>query len=157
MAVELTPNGTRGRERPALPRPLMKAAVGLNIVFFRLLGRRVRVMRAPLLLLTTVGARSGRERRVTLGWFPDGKNVRLVVASAGGSAKHPAWYINMAKNPDKVWIEVGRRRLRVRPESLKGAEREAAWRRILSQSPGYGAYQEKTDRAIPIVRLTLSE
>jgi deazaflavin-dependent oxidoreductase (nitroreductase family) len=59
----------------------------------------------------------------------------------------------MARNPDKVWIEMGKRKLKVEPESLKGDERAEAWRRIVSLAPGYAAYQEKTDRQIPVVRL----
>jgi hypothetical protein len=63
----------------------------------------------------------------------------------------------MAKNPDRIWVEVGRRKLRVKAESLSGASHEEAWRRIVSQSPGFQAYQDKTDRLIPIVRLTTAE
>ncbi|MBI3971316.1 MAG: nitroreductase family deazaflavin-dependent oxidoreductase [Chloroflexi bacterium] len=66
-------------------------------------------MGAPLLLLTTVGAKTGKTRRTVLGWFPDGDKSWLVVASYAGAARHPAWYFNLAKNPDKVWIEVGKR------------------------------------------------
>jgi deazaflavin-dependent oxidoreductase (nitroreductase family) len=153
MAVELTPAGTRGTERPKLPRPLLRAFIAINVAVYRLFGNRTRVMGARLLLLTTVGARTGQRRRATLGWFPDGEDAWLVIASAGGSARHPAWYTNMARNPDQVWIEVGKRQLRVRPESLQGAEREEVWRRIVAQSPGYGAYQQKTDRLIPVIRL----
>ena len=59
----------------------------------------------------------------------------------------------MAKNPDRVWAEVAGRRIKVRPETLKGEERNAAFQRIVAAAPGYGAYQAKTDREIPIVRL----
>jgi deazaflavin-dependent oxidoreductase (nitroreductase family) len=153
MAVELTPAGTRGAGFNP-PRPIRKVFGALNVAIFRLFGSRLRIMGAPLLLLTTVGARTGRRRRATLAWFPDGDDAWLVVASAAGAARHPAWYTNMARNPDQVWIEVGgRRQLRVRPESLRGAERAEAWRRIVARAPGYGAYQEKTDRVIPVVRL----
>jgi deazaflavin-dependent oxidoreductase (nitroreductase family) len=154
MAVELTPNGTYGAERPKMPRALTWLFVRLNVGFYRLFGNRMHVQGAGQLLLTTMGAKSGQGRRSPLGWFADGEDAWLIVASAAGSAKHPAWYLNMAKNPDKVWIDVGKRRLHVRPESLKGAEREEAWRRIVAQAPGYGAYRQKTDRVIPIVRLT---
>ncbi len=153
MTVELTPTGTRGFKPPNLPRPLMNAMIGVSLIVHRLFGDRMRVMRRPILLLTTVGAKTGKSRRTLLGWFPDADDAWLVVASFAGSARHPAWYINMAGNPDKVWIEIGNRKLKVEPESLKGAEREEAWRRIVSLSPGYGAYQEKTDREIPVVRL----
>lgn len=153
MAVELTPKGSYGWEMPKMPRPLMRVMIALNVAVFRMFGKRMRVMGRPLLLLTTVGARSGKERRTPLGWFPDGDDTWLIVASAAGSAKHPAWYVNMAKNPDGVWIETGGRRLVVQPESLKGSEREEAWKRVVALSPGYGTYQRKTDRVIPVVRL----
>jgi deazaflavin-dependent oxidoreductase (nitroreductase family) len=117
----------------------------------------MRVQGRPLLLLTTVGAKSGRLRRTLLGRFPNRDDIWLVVASGAGSAKHPAWYVNMARNPDKVWIEIGKRTLMVAPESLQGAERAEAWQRIVSLAPGYGAYQEQTDREIPVVRLRPAE
>jgi deazaflavin-dependent oxidoreductase (nitroreductase family) len=143
-------------EWPRFARPLTKAMMGLGHALFRLFPERMRVQGRPLLLLTTVGAKTSRRRETVLGWFPDPRpeDAWLVVGSAGGSARHPGWYFNLAKNPDQVWIRVGRRELRVRPESLKGAEREEAWNRVVSMAPGYGLYQVKTDREIPIVRLT---
>jgi deazaflavin-dependent oxidoreductase (nitroreductase family) len=107
----------------------------------------------PLLLLTTVGARSGRAHTVPLLWFPDGPDRWLIVASYGGMAAHPAWYVNLVKHPDQAWIEVNGRKQQVQPESLRGPEREAAWRRITSTAPNYETYQSKTDREIPVVRL----
>ena len=155
MPVEVTPRGTRGFEPPKLPRPLMSAMIRTGLFVYRVLGDRMRVMGRPLLLLETVGARSGRRRMTMLGWFPDTPAEGwLVVASFGGSARHPAWYLNMARHPDRIWVEAGGRRLQVRAESLRGAERADAWQRIVALSPGYGRYQEKTDREIPIVRLS---
>jgi deazaflavin-dependent oxidoreductase (nitroreductase family) len=153
MAVELTPKGTRGWEMPKVPRLLVSTITGLIVVAYRLFGDRMRVIGQPLVLLITVGARSGRARRTLVCRFSDGDDGWLVVASFGGSARHPAWYVNMARSPDKVWVEIGKRTLEVRPESLKAAEREEAWRRIVSLAPAYAAYQEKTDREIPVVRL----
>jgi len=149
MAVELTPNGTKGTNMPQVPRamrPLMKPMMGLGNFFMRLRGSK-------LLELTTVGAKSGREHTVTLGVFPDKNNDWLVVGSNMGAARHPAWVVNMAKNPDKVWADIGKGKVKVEPESLKGAERDEAWKRIVAASPGYGRYVEKTDREIPIIRL----
>lgn len=105
------------------------------------------------LILTTVGAKTGLKRDAHLTAFPEADSW-LVVGSKGGSATHPAWYINMARNPDQVWVEVGNRRTRVKPETLKGADRAKAWRRIVSEYGNYGAYEKKTDREIPVVRLT---
>ena len=84
---------------------------------------------------------------------PAARRFFVRVASYGGTAQHPAWYVNMAKNPDQVWITVGGRKIHVRPESLKGAERAEAWSRIVAKAPGYAGYATKTDREIPVVRL----
>ncbi|MSQ22358.1 MAG: nitroreductase family deazaflavin-dependent oxidoreductase [Dehalococcoidia bacterium] len=153
MSVELTPNGSRGAGMDKLPRPLVKAMFRLGFAIYLLLGGRMRIQGAYPLVLTTVGAKSGKMRKTLLGWFPDGDNAWLVVASFDGSAMHPAWYVNMAKNPDSVWMELGKLKLKVQAESLKCAEREEAWGRVVSRSPGYAAYQKKTDREIPVVRL----
>ena len=99
----------------------------------------------------------GRAREIfgrTSGGFPDGDDTWLVVASKGGSPSHPAWFINLAKHPDQVWLEVGNRKLRVAVESLTGAEREGALARVAAVAPRYGEYQQKTDREIPVLRLT---
>src|SRR5439155_19494173 len=70
------------------------------------------------------------------------------------AATHPSWYVNLARRPDGVAIEVDGRRFAVNAQSLHGAERERAWARIVALAPGYGKYAEQTDREIPIVRLT---
>jgi deazaflavin-dependent oxidoreductase (nitroreductase family) len=112
------------------------------------------MMGFPVVLLTTTGAKSGLQRTTTLGGFADGDEAWLVVASNGGALNHPAWFINMVTNPDDIWLEVGKRKLKVRGESLKGAVRENAIRRIAATSARYAKYQDRTDREIPIVRLT---
>jgi deazaflavin-dependent oxidoreductase (nitroreductase family) len=136
-----------------LPRPVAQAAIRLNVAFFRRLGNRVRVQGLPLLLLTTLGARSGQRRHTVLGGFDQGNGAWLIVASAAGSARHPAWYYNLAKHPDDATIEIAGRTTRVRAASLHGAEREAAWRQVVARAPGYASYARKTDREIPIIRL----
>ena len=175
MAVELTRRGTRGTNFTNMPKWALKLFQALNMGMFRLAGKWLRIQGRPLLLLTTVGAKTGQRRQSTLGYFPDITGVTggsgitgradgdgstntswLVVASAAGSAKHPAWYVNLAKNSDQVWVELGPEQGRVRqvrPESLKGEERERAWAEVVRLAPGYGQYVEKTDRQIPIVRL----
>lgn len=147
MPVELTPNGTRGTAMPRLPKPLMALIMPLANLYLRAKGMK-------LLRLTTVGARSGREHSVDLTYFPDGANAWLLVASAGGSPKHPAWYVNMARNPDKIWVTLNGRKVPVRAESLTGDSRAAAWRRITAEQPIYAGYEQKTDRTIPVVRIT---
>lgn len=132
-----------------MPAPLMRI---LNAAIFRILRNRP-FQGGHLLMLTTVGARSGEQRRSTLAYFPDGPDAWFIIGSAGGAAKHPAWMYNLARHPDQVWIELGNRKIRVTPETLKGEERAQAWQRIVAKAPNYAAYESKTDREIPVVRL----
>lgn len=156
MTIRVTPPGTRGT---GIPKPLVK--------LFTLFGARQtrsfhrdggqglsKRMGFPVVLLTTRGAKTGQSRTTALGGFPDREDAWLVVASLGGAARHPAWFINMARHPDDIWLEVGDERFKVRGESLEGQERTQALARISAISARYGRYQEKTDRVIPIVRLT---
>lgn len=154
MPVDVTPTGTRGVKMPG---GLFKTLfVGLSVASHRLgLGHRLDNM--PVRLLTTRGARSGQLRTAPVMCFPEGEDTWLVVASAAGAAQHPAWFVNMARNSQDVWVEVEGQKLRVTPQSLSGAEREEAWRRIVAQSSRFGGYQEKTDREIPVVRLTATK
>lgn len=116
--------------------------------------RMIRMMKMPVVLLTTKGARSGQERTVTINGFEDGDDAWLIVASKGGSATHPAWFRNMVQHPDEIWLEVGSRKVKVSGDSLTGREREEALARIVKDLPQYAGYERKTDRQIPIVRLT---
>jgi len=118
---------------------------------YRLTGGR---SSGQMLLLTTVGAKSGEQRVANLRRFDDGAGRWLIVGSAGGQAKHPGWLHNLAQNPDQAWIEVGRERSKVHPELLNGDERGTAWKRIVAEAPQFGKYEHTTDREIPVVRLT---
>ena len=158
MTVEVTPNGSYGVRLPKLPGPLKRIFVFLNVRAFRLLANRVHPRGTHLLLLTTIGARTGLPRQTTLCGFEEGSESTgsrwLIVASSGGTARHPAWYYNLARHPEPVTVEVAGRRMQARAESLQGQEREQAWARIVAQSPNYAGYQRRTDRVIPVVRLT---
>jgi deazaflavin-dependent oxidoreductase (nitroreductase family) len=158
MAVELTPRGSRGWEAPRLLRPLMGAMSRMQARLYHRMGDRMRVQGQPVLLLSTVGAKTGKLRQAVLCWFPgsdasDGSPSWLVVASGAGSVRHPVWFVNMARNPDRVSIEIGGRQIKVEPQSLRGEERADAWKRIVALAPGYAAYEQRTDREIPIIRL----
>lgn len=107
-----------------------------------------------LMYLTTVGAKSGAQRVTPIARFPDGDNAWLVVASNGGSARHPSWYHNLAAHPDQVWAEVAGRRFQAHVEQLSGERREDAWRRITASQPRFAGYQRTTDRDLPVLRLT---
>jgi deazaflavin-dependent oxidoreductase (nitroreductase family) len=156
--IDIPPSGTRGTKMPfqgALMR-LAKPMMDMQVSRYR----RTKEAKAPIMmgfptiLLTTIGARTGQERTHVLGGFEDGDEAWLIVASKGGAPTHPAWFINLAKKPDQIWIEVGNRKLRVVADSLKGKEREAALARVAAVAPRYAGYQKKTDREIPVIRLT---
>jgi deazaflavin-dependent oxidoreductase (nitroreductase family) len=108
----------------------------------------------PLLYVSTVGAKSGQPRTSAVMAFPDGDDAWLIVASRGGTADHPSWFYNLVKHPDRVEIEVDGRKTAVTPQTLTGAERAPAWERITRERPNFAGYQEKTDREIPVIRLT---
>jgi deazaflavin-dependent oxidoreductase (nitroreductase family) len=122
------------------------------------MARRIRKGKNPFsfgtLVLTTTGRKSGLERTVPVGWFPDGDGNWLIAASANGATDNPAWYYNLAAAPDKARIEVDGTEIPVIAQQLHGAEREAAWSIIATASPRFAEYQVKTDREIPVIRLT---
>jgi deazaflavin-dependent oxidoreductase (nitroreductase family) len=105
------------------------------------------------LVLTTVGRKSGVQRTNPVGWFPGPDGSWLIVASAAGAARNPAWYYNIAAHPDQVQIEVEGRTVAVSAEQLHGAERAQAWQQIVAAAPRFAGYQQKTDRELPIIRL----
>jgi deazaflavin-dependent oxidoreductase (nitroreductase family) len=107
-----------------------------------------------LLLLTTTGRKSGLERTTPLGWVSDGNGGWLIAASANGAAGLPAWYHNLAAAPDTARIEIQGATTLVSAEQLHGTEREAAWQTLTAAIPRFGRYKEKTDREIPVIRLT---
>jgi len=154
--LNIPPGGTRGAWTPwpflvRLMRPLMRVQVSRY--------RKTKtasppvMMGMPTVLLTTVGAKTGNEHTIVLGGFKDDDGTWLVVASNGGASKHPHWFVNMAKNPDRVWLEIGNLKLAAEPTLLQGSERDAAFAKVISVSPRYGSYRTRTDREIPIVRL----
>jgi deazaflavin-dependent oxidoreductase (nitroreductase family) len=116
-----------------------------------------RFMGMDLLYLTTVGAKSGQKRVSPVARFPDGDDAWLVVASNGGSAKHPSWYHNLTAHPDQVWVEVAGRSTQVNVEQLEGPRREDAWQRIIASQPRFDGYRQKTARSLPVLRLSVGQ
>jgi deazaflavin-dependent oxidoreductase (nitroreductase family) len=149
MSFEKIPPGKRGN--PAMrTNAFTRFMVSAMQRYHRFRGDRF--MGMDLLYLTTVGAKSGERRQVTVSRFP-ADDGWLIVASAGGAKVQPAWYHNIAAHPDQVWAEVGGTSFRVRVDQLDGEQREDAWKRITTEQPRYLGYQSKTDRQIPILKL----
>ena len=107
----------------------------------------------PCLLLTTTGRKSGDLRRCALIYGTDGNDL-IVVASRGGDANHPLWYKNMLENAEvtvQVKADIYQAVASTVPE---GELRESLWNQMATLWPDYTAYAEKTERRIPLVRLT---
>jgi deazaflavin-dependent oxidoreductase (nitroreductase family) len=144
-----TPAGTRGARQPSGP-----FFRWLNKVMSRRLRRKGgRMMGFNALVLTTVGAKSGAKRTNPVGWFPGHEGSWLIVASAAGAARNPAWYYNIAAHPGEVQIEVDGRTIPVTAEQLRGPERDGAWQQITAAAPRFAQYEQKTDRVLPVIRL----
>ena len=132
---------------------VVKAASELNKHVYRLTGGRVggRFDRAPVCILHHVGAKSGQPRETPLVYLRDGDDV-ILVASLGGAVKNPAWYHNLRANPD-VEVEIGRARHAMRARVAGDEERARLWPRVLEIWPNYQAYQDRTERKIPVIVL----
>ena len=104
-----------------------------------------------LMLLTTIGAKSGETRVSPLAYSRDGDHV-VIVASKGGSDSHPAWYLNLVANP-VVTVEVGPERYRARAHVAQGAERERLYAQHAELFPNFRDYARKTSRVIPVIVL----
>ncbi len=122
------------------------------IAQFRARGGHVDRFGDALILLHHLGARSGVERVAPVMALPDGDDAWLIAASKAGADENPAWFGNLRAHPDVV-IETPAGEVPVTAQVLEPAERDAAWRRFLAASPGFDAYEQKTTRVIPVVRL----
>ena len=135
--------------------PVLNRLMGVHTWVYRTsggrLGEHIPFVRAPMLLLDHVGARSGVHRTSPLLYIADGDEV-AIIASKGGFPKHPAWYHNLNANPETTAWWKGRKR-RVRAREATGAERERLWRMMADAYPDYESYQRRTGRQIPVVVL----
>lgn len=136
------PNPTFARWFATVHRGIVRLSGGRLLTGFR---------GEPMILLTTVGRRSGQPRtwplsalRVGGGW--------AVAASNGGHDRHPAWYLNLEADPE-VTVQQGRRTVAARARITTGEERDALYERFCEYLSNYRAYQEATERVIPVVVL----
>jgi deazaflavin-dependent oxidoreductase (nitroreductase family) len=105
----------------------------------------------PILLLDTVGAKSGKRRTTPLAYFEDGRDV-VVVASKGGHPKHPSWYHNLRAHPDTT-VQIANKRREVHARVADPDERTRLWPQAVAIWSDYRSYQERTEREIPLVIL----
>jgi deazaflavin-dependent oxidoreductase (nitroreductase family) len=125
----------------------------LNTPLYRLSGGRVggRVGRAPVLLLTTTGRKSGQKRTAPVVYLRDGERM-VVINTNAGNAKVPAWSLNLAADPHAE-VEVGKRRIPVLARVAEGEERADLWRRHNEQYGGFDEYDAELDREPQVIVL----
>lgn len=122
----------------------------LNVPVYRLSGGRFggKVNKAPVLLLTTTGRKSGQRRTAPVVYLADGEKL-VVIGSNAGHSRTPAWSLNLKANPEAE-VEVGRERRRVRARVATGDERAELWRKHVEQYSGFDEYEARTDREIAV-------
>lgn len=122
----------------------------LNVPVYRASGGRLmaKVGKAPVLLLTTRGRKSGQLRTAPVVYLRDGDRL-VVIGSNIGTERHPAWSWNLKADPDAE-VEVGRESRRVRARMAEGEERTDLWRRHVHQYSGFDDYAKRTDRDIAV-------
>ncbi|MBO9577264.1 MAG: nitroreductase family deazaflavin-dependent oxidoreductase [Microbacteriaceae bacterium] len=146
-----TPNGTTG------------ATMKPNALFKWFLRQQARALKKPkrkapkngvgTLLLRTVGRKSGNALETPVAYWPQADGTWLVCASAAGAQRHPAWYFNLAASATAT-IWVGGEQVEVAAAELHGEERARAWELITRTAKGFLGYTKKTDRVLPVIRLT---
>ena len=132
---------------------LLRLFLATHIRLYRLTGGRVggKLGNNAILLLYTVGRKSGRQQITPLVYFRDG-NDYIITASNGGADRHPAWYYNLKARP-QTQIQVMDRHIHVTAEEATAAVRERLWQQLIAGHPQFAGYQTKTARLIPLLVL----
>jgi len=107
---------------------------------------------APVVLLTTTGAKSGATRVNPLAALPEDDDVLYVFASKGGAPSNPDWYYNLLAHP-QVEVEFGDERYAATATPVTGEARDRLFAEQVRRMPGFGDYQRQTDRVIPVIEL----
>jgi F420H(2)-dependent quinone reductase len=131
----------------------LKLGSGVHAGVYRATGGKLfgRMGKSPILLLNTVGRKTGRKRSSPLLYVMDGEDF-VIIASKGGAAAHPAWYLNLRANPEAT-VEIGDREVRVEAEVADPEEKARLWQKMVKMYPTYNDYQRKTEREIPLLIL----
>ncbi len=133
-----------------LPAGALRALGRLNTPIYRLTRGRLmnKVGRAPVLLLTSTGRRSGQPRTAPVVYGSDGENL-IVISSNGGNHNQPGWAYNLKDHPDAE-VEIGGERRPVRARVADGEERERVWRMMNEEYAGFDDYEANVTRDIAV-------
>jgi F420H(2)-dependent quinone reductase len=127
--------------------------LAINVFLYRLTGGKFgnRVQGLPVLLLTTLGRKTGKKRITPLGYIEHNGSY-VVTATNAGFDTHPAWFHNLKTHPE-VELQVGNKQMTAIAEPANPTLRQQLWSKFVERAPGYGAYETRTSREIPIVLL----
>jgi deazaflavin-dependent oxidoreductase (nitroreductase family) len=132
---------------------ISKSFMTLYIGLYRLSSGRLggQINGFKVLLLNTIGRKTGKERTAALGSF-EKQGGFVIVASNNGEANNPAWYHNLRSNP-KVTIQIMDKIIPATAEVLTGDARSQAWQQVITTAPLYANYEKRTKREIPLILL----
>jgi F420H(2)-dependent quinone reductase len=152
--MELTDNKeVTGRRPSKLSTALQNALTAIHTFIYRKTNGAIggTMVNCPVLLLTTKGRKTNKQRTVPLLYLADGSRV-VLVASNGGATRHPTWWLNL-QTKSEAQIQIRERRQQVKAEKAGAEEKRRLWPLLIAMYPGYKRYQEITNRDIPVVIL----
>jgi deazaflavin-dependent oxidoreductase (nitroreductase family) len=131
----------------------MRIVAGIHEFWYRMTDGLIggNFLGTPMLLLTTTGRKTGKRYTTPLVYLEDGEDL-VVIASNGGSNRHPQWLLNLKAHPEAD-VQAGTKRSTVRAEAATGEERARLWEKVTSRYGFYKRYQMRTAREIPVVKL----
>jgi deazaflavin-dependent oxidoreductase (nitroreductase family) len=137
----------------SIPVSVVRASGKLQTRFYRMSGGRLwgKFARKPVLVLTTIGRRSGQSRSTVVLYMADGENI-VVIGSNAGNESPPAWVLNLLANPDAE-VQIRSEQRRVRARVAEGDERAKLWSRMNDEYRGFDKYRERTNREIKVFLL----
>ena len=132
---------------------MFKLILKVAVFLYNVSGGRIggKLGKLPVLLLTTTGRKSGKQRTLPVNYTMDGP-AYVVTASAGGADKHPGWFFNIRSNPQAT-IKVKDKQIKVTAEIAEPEKKAELWARLVAISPNFAGYQKRASREIPMVIL----
>lgn len=149
--MSTTSQTTPKYQSPGIGKSLLRLLMQSQVSLYRLTGGKMGGGE-HMLILTNTGRKSGIQRDTPLFYFRDGDRF-IIIASAGGAAKHPVWWLNLQGNP-QAKVQVGPRIIPVTAKQAEGEERARLWSIIAENYKNFVSYQKRTTRELPVIILT---
>ena len=132
---------------------MLQLILKVIVFLYNVSGGRIggKVGNLPVLLLTTTGRKTGKQRTLPVGYIMDG-SAYVITASAGGADKHPGWFFNIRSNPQAT-IQVKDKPIKVTAEIAGPEKKPELWVQLVEVAPNFAGYQKRTSREIPMVIL----